>query len=373
MTSSMTSTGELNPKWTRNSASEDELLFNTMKCARRIGRKGYIWDNNTRAPPTTLRCGSNNEDIMNQMDSIISFYKTISFIGDSILAQQYFSFLCIMRNHSLTKKNFKRLCPTAYKVKKKECNYELELLNNNSKTKLRYFKMGLLFQERELYDYAFPMATDGNATYQDLVIVNLGVHYWPWDVDKLVKATEFVYNRSQNTNATILFVESTDPQWQSTTGEFVKEFGWYPKYPCKALDSKRIKGEGNYTGPSHLIAHYQNSVNTYSGSKVFQSMYPEYFARHPEYFGKNRSASLCVPYCLPANWRNDVTNAILSKKSNTTRPVTIVPVWRQLIAHGVPHNIYNGDCTHKSMDAIIAMNQQLLREMKKKILASREK
>lgn len=50
------------------------------------------------------------------------------------------------------------------------------------------------------------------------------------------------------TNATILFVESTDQQCQSTSGEFVKGLGREPKKQlCKALDSKQIKGEGNYT------------------------------------------------------------------------------------------------------------------------------
>jgi hypothetical protein len=81
-----------------------------------------------------------------------------------------------------------------------------------------------------------------------------------------------------------------------------------------------------------------------------------------------RNNSRCIPSCFPANWRNDVSNVILSKETNystTSKSVTIVPIWKQLVEFGFPQPRHDGDCTHKSTDALIAIVQQVLRSMKR--------
>ena len=52
--------------------------------------------------------------------------------------------------------------------------------------------------------------------------------------------------------------------------------------------------------------------------------------------------------------------------ANVENSVSIVPVFWQLHAKGLPSGRKAiGDCTHKSLDAVLLMNEQLARSMQK--------
>jgi len=88
----------------------------------------------------------------------------------------------------------------------------------------------------------------------------------------------------------------------------------------------------------------------------------------------------CQQDCFPATWRTEVVRGILLKqeKSPPPQPATIsssqqqrttlhqnsvhvVSTFLQSILHHGPSSIRDmGDCTHKSLDAVIMLNEQLI-------------
>jgi len=91
------------------------------------------------------------------------------------------------------------------------------------------------------------------------------------------------------------------------------------------------------------------------------------------YQNASRNETVCVPECLPATWRADVAHAVLSlvplthpEPSLPISTVHMVPTFVQLVSrprdvHSSASRIY--DCTHRSFDAIVTINEQLIRAM----------
>jgi hypothetical protein len=180
---------------------------------------------------------------------------------------------------------------------------------------------------------------------------------------ELKDALTFIKDMSHSSKAHIFFMEVTDEQWPTSNGMFTVPC---PICPCEPLGPDRILGVGHADA---LSAHQINmSLDpTKNTGPIFDLIFDLIdFGSTPE--GRKNNA-LCIPSCLPASWRRDVTNAIL--ESNASNMLHIVPIWRQLVDRGLMHSRFPGDCTHKAADALIAMNQQLVRSMLK-VLNSRD-
>ena len=123
---------------------------------------------------------------------------------------------------------------------------------------------------------------------------------------------------------------------------------------CEYVDSLHLVGRGSYTDPSN------NRSEDFSFKLPTPSTTNEWLLRlYPDVAYANNTEN-CLPDCLPATWRIDVARAILDKTENN---LTMVPGFWQLHAKGLPSGMGGGDCTHKTLDALMMINEQLCRSM----------
>jgi hypothetical protein len=281
---------------------------------------------------------------MKDFGSIISAYNNVYLIGDSIMRQQFFTMICML-NPSVENDDF-------WQEESKENRGPFQYIYNSSQ-KNRSTSIMLKPFDKDIHRSQKFQLLAANATKGDIFIINQGAHYQSNKLNRLQLATKSVLQQARETSATMMWVETTPFEWPTTTGEFL------PKCfdcKCEALTPQRIRGYGNFTGPSRYL-RWNRSSDDY---EHFTFLYPDIM---------ERNKSRCIPDCHPANWRNDVTGVILSKDTNysttSSKSVTIVPIWKQLVEFGFPQPRHAGDCTHKSTDALIAIVQQVLRSMKR--------
>ena len=306
--------------WTANTKEENDIFWKVMKCQKRLyTRRQEQWHVETRPTPSSLRCG---DSIMDDFENIIASYDTIVYIGDSITRQQFFTMVCLLDSS---------LEPEHIQIPNDNSNYNWR--HNASNTSILYREQLTIIHS----DPTFLRHTQAKSTPKELTIFNLGAHYGhsfrnpPLTRSQLQEAAQAIAERSNGTNATMFWVETVDFQWPTANGEYVQRC-WECK--CEALTPDRILGHGKLNIPKRYIEEALN---------------------------QSRSTD-CIPNCKTANWRNDLTNSVL--QSHPGSKVSIIPVWKQLVSSGFPHARVDGDCTHKSTDALIAVVQQTLRGMK---------
>ncbi|CAJ1951770.1 unnamed protein product [Cylindrotheca closterium] len=316
----------LQATWTRNSKDENASFLKVMACHRRLSpSKKERWNEKERPPPSSLRCGDN---IMDELYSIVSCYDRIVFFGDSIQRQQFFTLSCML-NSSLTLKDF-------LPAKRKDDEFRWTYPGTDTALMFRGSPKGL--QNYGIFRNI--SSVESNPRYA--AVVNLGAHYHPNNNSTLEKDARIVAESAEQTTTSMFWVETIDFQWPTTNGEFVNACS---DCQCEALTPGRIAGTGAYTGPDR----YVNSAKypTYKSLVVTNHTGP------------------CIPYCWPANWRNHVTNNVMTNPKYSA--INLVPVWQQLVSSGFAQSRFAvGDCTHKSTDALMAVVQQLLRSMKKR-------
>jgi hypothetical protein len=331
--------------WTKNTAEENVLFGQVQACHRRLyPDRTEIWVESSRPPPSSLRC---DDKIMNEFKSIISSYDNLIFMGDSLIRQQFVTMLCML--DPSTEQDSIAFAINATGL---EAFDKMRVVYNDSQNKylvsINYLRVNMGVNG---YRH-FQKLTGANATEKDLFILNQGAWYQPETLHMLQRTAKGILQRAQMTNATIFYMETVDFQWPSSNGQHVELCS---DCQCEPLTPQRIRGDGNFTGPARYLG---------SGRSLSHSVLERFKPLYADFFERNHSFNDCIPYCLPANWRNDVTNSILSQEA----AITIVPIWKQLVSFGFPQNRRAGDCTHKSTDALIAMNQQLLRSMKRRAM-----
>lgn len=338
------------PLWINYTSEEREDFKRVQNCLNNI----YVFSkqlNEDRSAPfrSKLYC---KMDPPPNIEAVLSQHKRVWFIGDSVLLQTYATIACLA-------------APNLQRNQLNITGDDMDIIYNhsNGSTLLRYTRYGLRFDqyERVLYEADFPEAIR-SSTENDAIVMNAGHHYPHSEGPKLKRAASFIANAT--TNATIYFVETTDEQWPTSNGMFTKSCRVVCN--CEAITDDRIAGNGamvdhsrfsrNITGDLHLHLEAQQD-------KELQNFYESSIPHLTASF-KNNLSSYPYPYdkvpsYLPATWRNDITNPILKQSAH----VKIVPVWRQLVAHGEPHGRRDGDCTHKSLNVLIAISEQLLRTM----------
>eukprot|EP00521_Asterionellopsis_glacialis_P007965 CAMPEP_0195288102 /NCGR_PEP_ID=MMETSP0707-20130614/4901_1 /TAXON_ID=33640 /ORGANISM="Asterionellopsis glacialis, Strain CCMP134" /LENGTH=430 /DNA_ID=CAMNT_0040347925 /DNA_START=129 /DNA_END=1417 /DNA_ORIENTATION=- len=285
---------------------------------------------------------------------VLKQYRRIWFIGDSVHLQQFMALNCWIMGSMFAPHRSMRECG-------EQSVYEHDLGTTN----LIYSELGWNFKssnhEAPLYDTVFPQAIQ-TSTAEDAIVINLGLHYDSTRADLLQKAAKFIVKGSQNTNATVFVMETSDEQWPTSNGvwspQCVEQMG-----QCEAVTPERQRGRGKWGSKVDLTMDIDRIPEP--DYEQFGNLYPNLFLDEDHNYEFKVKTGVdptqrCVPDCLPANWRNDMVRPLLLQDDSK---ITLVPIWKQLVSQQANHARRNGDCIHKALDALQVMNEQLLRSM----------
>jgi hypothetical protein len=360
------------PKW-RNYTLEESMEVEDLKqCITNTGRFG-----NMRIGPSV------NDDFHTKLDckiqltldkirSIVKQYDNIHLIGDSILEQQFWILQCML-DTTLGKDSSPSGKP--WNVHKQgQQSFSFTFYSTN----IYYKKGGYNFdpEEKFFYETDFPNTvkqTTSTGSSRDAIIVNAGAHYDSTRVHLHIKAIQQIMEQSTKTNATMYYIEPTTEEWPTTNGMYFP--GCNNRCTCESLTKDRLLGRGGKLTFPNLNLKYKNRLpGDYRNSTTLN------IKQHLHGLLQRNSSSLesfydehCYPDCLPATWRVDIARRLLRNRQHVNQQdnrLRIVPAFYQLLAKETPtgkgvgklgSNI--GDCTHKTMEALIVMNEQLIRRM----------
>jgi hypothetical protein len=292
----------------------------------------------------------------NEIQSAVKYYETIWFIGDSLLEQQFYIFLCMVDPLMTRDQIHGSGLPGAGNDGSPLHTIANQWTYNHSNgaaTKVIYSKSGFQWHrpEANLYVDAFPKAV-ASLNEKGAIVLDASAHYDAHHFALMERALTFIRDKSLVTNASIFYVEATPEEWPTSNGMFTKGCMWLCQ--CEALGADRIMGRGSLSDPK---VNLTKTVALLSSGDPPINFFGKFF---PDLAFANNT-ELCIPDCVPATWRSDLARSILNE---TTNSVHMVPVWYQLVAKKSPSGrMPTGDCTHKSLDAVLMMNQQLVRSM----------
>ena len=292
-------------------------------------------------------------------------YDTVWFFGDSIMLQQFYLMVCMIDPslgiQSGKPFNITRSTNSLHEDTSIVWHHSNNNNNDNSTgtTVIKYSHNGYIWErdEANLYERDFPTAVKTLGS-NDAIILTASSHYDSTLVHLYEKAVTHIATMSTQSNASIFYMEPTPQEWPTGNGMFV--YGCYRKCQCENLNPARLIGRGEYT--DRTVPFDPTNKQNVPIIPILNRVYPDLA------FANNTKD--CYPSCLPATWRTDVGRVILADiiPNNT---VSMVPVFWQLLAKGEPtsrgFNQANvGDCTHRTTEAVIVMNEQLIRTMIKR-------
>ena len=285
-------------------------------------------------------------------------YDTLWFVGDSLMRQQFYTFLCMI-DMDFSVKDLDHYLPGD--SGDREAFTTAEYIYNNS-TKFLFSRFGYVWgvEEKNLYQNAFPKAVS-SLTNKDVIIMDAAAHYTSTRIPLMERALTFIGNSSRIAKATIYYMEPVPEEWPTSNGIYAH--GLNRKGKCQKLTTEQLSGHYNTSHVKDIMrkVEYQESPPEY-----FYSRYPQTRARFQENIVTTNE---CYPDCVPAAWRTDVARSILLsddkdyESSNQTSKVKMVPVFWQFLDKDTASYTAIGDCTHKSLEGITMMNQQLIRAM----------
>jgi hypothetical protein len=232
---------------------------------------------------------------VNEIQSAVKDYETIWFIGDSLLEQQFYIFLCMVdplmthdQIHGSGLPNAGKMGSPFHTIAK-QWTYNH---SNGAATKVIYSKFGRVWDNKEsnLYVDAFPKAV-GSLNGKGAIVLDASTHYDTHHFAEMERAVTFIRDKSLVTNASIFYMESTPEEWPTSNGIFVKGCMWFCR--CEALGADRIMGRGGLSDPKvNLTKTVQLLSSGDPPIKFFGKLFPDLaFANNTE---------LCIPDCAPA-------------------------------------------------------------------------
>lgn len=340
------------PQWQPYSANDTAYMHTLLECVMRV--KGELGGLDPIMPGyrdqfnlTRLVCDGG--DVQH---GILSTFDNIYMIGDSVMRQQFNVLVCMFDPHV----NVTSSITHTDTEEKKEYRYVANH-SGGSTTTVIYTPWGYCFSEPSkswpLLQNEFPAALK-NGGENDLIVLNAGHHYRSPHAGVLQDhATSMVQQASEIANRSVpqVFVMEADEEtWPTSNGLFSVGGEECTSFQCQCqpLSSARVLGNGTLSSSIDWASAFGRCQ---SDHRVLNALYPH--LAHVNH-------SQCVPDCYPANWRNDLTRPIFKDS-----PIHVVPVWRQLVARGIPNNGFPGDCTHKGVDALLEMLKQLFRSIQK--------
>lgn len=327
------------PRWVPYS-NEDHNIYQKMhQCLSRFHKTLSNHEVEDPLVPNVTKLACHRNVTLDDVRLLMERYRRVWFIGDSVLLQQYLALLCMV-NPDMELHDFL-----------KNATSHRNFIWNN-RTEFRFSLFGYLFDHSQpvLYQSVFPRALR-TSTNQDLIVVNAGLHYEPSTYEVLKNTTMFIAR--QHTNATLVFVESTSQEWPTSNGQFVDACHG-GNCICEPLTPARL--DGHDAPPRFVIP---NTIRRRRIQPHIPSWVHDLYVNYT--IPPNSTSSHCIPACVPASWRSDLSIPLLQQPGSQ---VKIVPLFRQLVAdHNQMHAIHQFDCTHKNVPTLLMMNQQLVRTL----------
>lgn len=329
------------PQWVQQTPDDLVLLADVKRCKQRLVEIVTSGDNEDVAwrdgvNVTYLKCRT----IASLQ--VLSKYRTIYMIGDSLMRQQFMVLNCMLNLSADI-----NVTDTPAKVEYRSIVSHAD----GTTTNIVYTPFGCFFpppsQTQPLYQNEYPAAL-ANGTEHDMIIINAGHHYYSEMASTLENDASYIAEKARGRPTHVYFMETTDEQWPTSNGMY-PTFGdecCCAKCSCEVLNADRIQGRARLDTVNHNF------------SKAFGRLSPDQATLDPVFDPNQKlNHSACVPDCYPANWRNVLVREILQKQPN----VHVVPTWRQLVARNLLNSFMMTDCTHQSVDTLIEVNRQLLR------------
>lgn len=288
------------------------------------------WERLESSQIVSLRC---DDKLLVDYDSVHQAFKhlknkSVVFLGDSILMQQFLVFSCML-NSSVT-----ALEPTSVPCSGFSffCEFQIHFLGGI--TLLRMHRLGFQFNNIDTYEYIYrselTSLSDG-----DLAFVNQGIHYnfvakeSVFPLAKFAELTVQIYEdvvleRGQESILpTVIWRESTPQNHPSSNGWWIVECY---NFACECISLTQDMMEGT------AVALLDNRS------------------------AEQKNEIACNPICCKANMRNMITNPIISAST-----IPICDIYDALAHADVNLHINHADCTHFGPDALIFMNMEMLK------------
>lgn len=328
-----------NTEWRTYTQAEQNDIEKVAACLTKIGRED-LSSLNKGEPTRKLYCPT--DVTLETVRNTIKQYDTVWFGGDSIIEQQFFTLACMLDPSlpSLTDRSLFWHHPTNH--------------SNNAKTgtTLQFSKFGWIFDhnEHDLFKGVFPKTIQRLGS-NDAIVMDAYAHYDSSRLHLLANAVNHIAQMSTQAMASVFYMEPALKDWPTSNGLYTKQC--MKRCRCEYVDKLRLMGRGNYSHPStNRTADFSFKLPTPTDDWLLR-LYP-----NGKYATDTES---CLPDCLPATWRMDLARAILDE---TEHNLTLVPLFWQLHAKRAPSSrLPFGDCVHKSLDAVMMMNEQLSRSM----------
>ena len=250
------------PRWVPYSDDDYAIKKRIQECTWRMPNNKYkrLEAKHPYKNESKLIC--HTEISLETIRSVLSRYRRIWFIGDSVHRQQFQVLLCMIHpdlqssdinvSVPLLRLSFSDDNPIVYEWNHLDNNNNNN--NNNSSssssiyqaskgwtTAFRYssFVRTIDTGERVLYQTEF-MTAIRTSTVDDMIVINAAHHYDSRHFDKLERAAMHIAR--QRTNAMLVFMEAGDEQWPTSNGMFTKACMW--TCACKPLSDLQNRGLG---------------------------------------------------------------------------------------------------------------------------------
>lgn len=363
---------------------EEKTYFTQIhKCAQQIVARTYVapmdedfyWKNTIPKSCDKLLCHLKSTHSL--LEDTLKRYRNILFIGDSLVRHQFFTMVCMLDPNAapqhFTKYHeangdgaeFHFVYNHSTTTNTANTNMTNATTVTNLTTSLHYASYGPSFNRkmRHLYKDAFPWAI-GNYTQEDAIVTDTSRHFPSKDIGLYTNVLDYLQDQSINSSASFYYMEPTPEEWATSNGIWAKPCGW--KCTCRPLDEPKLKGWATPNDPNVDLAR-----NDTKGAHLYVPSFDHFIKLYPN---QNRTRAFtthmdpanvtCLPDCAPADWRVRSVRSKILHHPNPKTKFQLVPTYWQLV--GRSHHssaTLKGDCTHRSLDAYVMMNEQLIRTM----------
>eukprot|EP00980_Cylindrotheca_fusiformis_P009285 scaffold2032_cov122-Cylindrotheca_fusiformis.AAC.7 len=349
--------------WRNFTAKEEENYMTVLECMHRtnIDKPGSSRIVQSIPHDAQLQCHqeANPQAILTQD------YRQIWFIGDSILRQTFATFVCELYPN-LTRLEIEQTGGVGREA-------ETIIVTPDSSRgllTLKYSRFGRKWDANETAIYhpngPFAQALSQQSSFfvakkKHILVMNAGAHYGYEYGPELKQTATFVASQqlqasnSSSAAANMYFLEAADEQYPTRNGMFTWDC-WTQRCTCAPLSAEQMtipQATWMQSRTANLSDHHQQ-LETFYADLYGRNQSP--LLQHPKPNG-----TCVVPHdnCIFANWRNDLIRPIFAAASPH---IHLVPIWKQLTDHGRVHSKRRKqDCTHKSLTALLAITQQLVR------------
>jgi hypothetical protein len=254
--------------------------------------------------------------------STLSQYNVVWMLGDSLMAQMFYTLGCLM-NSSIEAWDKSKISSGLWRTGLGFATPEQFVYNHSSgSTRFIYSRFGERWKlDDNLFKLDFPLAIK-SLTARDAIFTNAAaVHYHLHMGTNFSKVVNHIIEQSHLTNATMFLMEQAPEEWATTNGNYVRTV---KSCQCNHLTDDQLVGiESNFTckeGRDLLLKQYRS--NDYSTPLV------------------------------PNFWRIDIMRKALERSNHNLH---LIPIYWQLLSRDGGSFKHDGDCTHKDLLSTITM------------------